>query len=61
MSHDDVINLKNNQFLFQTHVKLFWMIAVSGYIVWSFWPLWGVKIDSRKPVVTPRDEKRKNE
>ena len=46
---------------FQTHVKLFWMIALSGYIVWSFWPLWGVKIDSRKPVITPRDDKRKNE
>jgi len=46
---------------FPTHVKLFWMIAVSGYIVWSFWPLWGVKIDSQKPVTTPREEKRKNE
>jgi phosphatidylserine synthase 2 len=35
---------------FPAHVKIFWSIMLSGYVLWSFWPLWRVKIDTEKPV-----------
>jgi len=34
---------------FPVHVKIFWSIVLSGYVLWSFWPLWRVKIDTEKP------------
>lgn len=34
---------------FPTHVKVFWFVALSVYLIWSFWPLWKVDITSEKP------------
>jgi len=34
---------------FPQHIKIFWVLVLSMYIIWSFWPLWKVDITLEKP------------
>ena len=34
---------------FPGHIKLFWFVILSIYLLWSFWPLWKVDITTEKP------------
>ena len=49
---------------FPAHIKIFWMVVLSGYLLWSFWPLWKVDITLEEPEHVDEsdfDEKEKDE